>query len=144
MIGVDLDETTLQLARESGADIAVRRDTGDIKNVIRAATRGLGADAVIITAATPSNDPVELAGELCREKGRVVLVGDVGLNLPRPPYYVKELDFRLSRSLGPGRYDPDMKSAARTIPPDMSGGPKTATCRSSSDWLERIRSICRS
>ena len=116
MIGVDLDETTLQLARESGADIAVRRDTGDIKNVIRAATRGLGADAVIITAATPSNDPVELAGELCREKGRVVLVGDVGLNLPRPPYYVKELDFRLSRSLGPGRYDPEYEERGKDYP----------------------------
>jgi predicted dehydrogenase/threonine dehydrogenase-like Zn-dependent dehydrogenase len=116
VIGIDLDETTVQLARESGADIAVRRDTGDVKSVVRAATKGIGADAVVITAATPSNDPVALAGELCREKGRVVLVGDVGLNLPRGPYYMKELDFRLSRSLGPGRYDPEYEERGKDYP----------------------------
>lgn len=116
VIGIDLDETTVKLAKQSGADVAVRRDTGDVKNIVRAATKGLGADAVIITAATPSNDPVELAGELCREKGRVVLVGDVGINLPRAPYYMKELDFRLSRSLGPGRYDPEYEERGKDYP----------------------------
>ena len=116
VIGIDTEETTLQLARECGADLAVRRDTGDVKNVVRAATKGIGADAVIIMAATPSNDPVEFAGELCREKGRVVLVGDVGLNLPRAPYYMKELDFRLSRSLGPGRYDPEYEERGKDYP----------------------------
>ena len=116
VIGIDLHETTVQLARESGADIAVRRDTGDVKSVVRTATKGLGADAVLITAATPSDDPVELAGELCREKGRVVLVGDVGLTLPRAPYYMKELDFRLSRSLGPGRYDPEYEERGKDYP----------------------------
>jgi polar amino acid transport system substrate-binding protein len=116
VIGIDLDEKTLQLARESGAGIALRRDTGDVKSVVRTATKGLGADAVLITAATPSNDPVELAGELCREKGRVVLVGDVGLTLPRAPYYMKELDFRLSRSLGPGRYDPEYEERGKDYP----------------------------
>jgi predicted dehydrogenase/threonine dehydrogenase-like Zn-dependent dehydrogenase len=116
VIGIDLDETTVRLARESGADIAVRRDTGDVKNVVRTATKGIGADAVLITAATPSHDPVELSGELCREKGRVVLVGDVGLNLPRAPYYMKELDFRLSRSLGPGRYDPEYEERGKDYP----------------------------
>jgi predicted dehydrogenase/threonine dehydrogenase-like Zn-dependent dehydrogenase len=116
VIGIDLDEGAVKLARKCGADVAVRRDTGDVKNVVRAATKGIGADAVIITAATPSNDPVELAGELCREKGRVVLVGDVGLDLPRAPYYLKELDFRLSRSLGPGRYDPEYEERGKDYP----------------------------
>jgi polar amino acid transport system substrate-binding protein len=116
VIGIDLDETTVRLARESGADVALKRDSGDVTGVVRAATKGLGADAVIITAATPSNDPVELAGELCREKGRVVLVGDVGLKLPRGPYYMKELDFRLSRSLGPGRYDPTYEERGQDYP----------------------------
>lgn len=116
VIGIDLDETTVKLAKECGADVAIRRDAGDVKNVVRAATKGLGADAVIITAATPSDDPVTLAGELCREKGRVVLVGDVGLDLPRPPYYMKELDFRLSRSLGPGRYDPEYEERGKDYP----------------------------
>ncbi|MBF8295594.1 MAG: oxidoreductase domain protein [Bacteroidetes bacterium] len=116
VIGIDVDDATVKLARQSGADVAVRRDTGEAKNVIRAATKGSGADAVIITAATPSNDPVAYAGELCREKGRVVLVGDVGLELPRSPYYLKELDFRLSRSLGPGRYDPEYEERGKDYP----------------------------
>ncbi len=116
VIGIDLDDASVKLAKECGADVAVRRGTGDVKNVVRAATNGLGADAVIITAATPSDDPVALAGELCREKGRVVLVGDVGLDLPRPPYYMKELDFRLSRSLGPGRYDPEYEERGKDYP----------------------------
>ena len=116
VIGIDPDEKSVKVAKQSGADIAVRRDTGDVKNIVRAATKGLGADGVIITAGTRSDDPVELAGELCREKGRVVLVGDVGLTLPRPPYYMKELDFRLSRSLGPGRYDPEYEERGKDYP----------------------------
>ncbi|MGB2868442.1 MAG: bi-domain-containing oxidoreductase [Bacteroidota bacterium] len=104
VIGIDLDQHAVNLAEESGADVAIRRGK-DVKKIIDAFTQGHGVDAVIITAATKSDDPVRLAGELCREKGRVVLVGDVGLHLPRPPYYMKELDFRLSRSYGPGRYD---------------------------------------
>ena len=64
-----------------------------------------GCDAVIVTAATPSNDPIELAPRLCRDRGRVVIVGDVGLTLSRAPFYEKEIDLRLSRSYGPGRYD---------------------------------------
>src|SRR5207244_1132624 len=62
-------------------------------------------DAVVITAATSSDEPVGLAARLCRDRGRVVVVGDVGLRLERAPYYDKELDLRLSRSYGPGRYD---------------------------------------
>ncbi len=116
VVGIDLDDSAVRLAKESGADAAIRRDSGDVTSVVRAVTRGVGADAVIITAATPSNDPVELAGELCREKGRVVLVGDVGLRLPRAPYYMKELDFRLSRSLGPGRYDPEYEEHGKDYP----------------------------
>jgi len=71
---------------------------------------------LLSTAATPSNDPVELAGELLPREGRVVLVGDVGLKLPRGPYYMKELDFRLSRSLGPGRYDPTYEERGHDYP----------------------------
>ncbi len=63
-------------------------------------------DAVIITAATSSNEPVEMAGRLCRDRGRVVMVGVTGMNIPRDLYFKKELEFRLSRSYGPGRYDP--------------------------------------
>jgi predicted dehydrogenase len=63
-------------------------------------------DGVLVTAATSSSDPVQLAGEICRDRGRVVAVGAVGMEIPRRPYYDKELSFFLSRSYGPGRYDP--------------------------------------
>lgn len=79
-------------------------------------TLGNGADAVLITAATKSNEPVELAGAVAREKARVVIVGDVGLQIPRPPYYNKELDLRLSRSYGPGRYDPSYEEGGNDYP----------------------------
>ena len=116
VVGIDLDPAAVKLARECGADVALHRTSSDVKNVVRAVTKGNGADAVIITAATPSSDPVELAGELCRDKGRIVLVGDVGIRLPRAPYFMKELDFRLSRSYGPGRYDVEYEERGHDYP----------------------------
>src|SRR5207245_9959596 len=65
------------------------------------------SDAAILTASTSSNEPVRTAAQLCRNKACVVVVGDVGMDLPREPFYMKELDLRLSRSYGPGRYDPE-------------------------------------
>ena len=75
-----------------------------------------GVDGVLITAASPSNDPVQLAGEICRDRGRVVAVGAVGMEIPRRPYYDKELSFFLSRSYGPGRYDPLYEEAGVDYP----------------------------
>ncbi|MEK7670329.1 MAG: bi-domain-containing oxidoreductase, partial [Bacteroidota bacterium] len=115
VIGIDLDEKAVKLAKECGADVALGRK-GDVKKVVHSYTQGIGADAVVITAASKSSDPVHLAGELCREKGRVVLVGDVGIQLPRAPYYMKELDFKLSRSYGPGRYDPSYEEQGTDYP----------------------------
>jgi predicted dehydrogenase/threonine dehydrogenase-like Zn-dependent dehydrogenase len=102
VIGIDLDTALLDSARAIGAaDVCLARAAlGEV--VPRHAQ---SCDAVIVTAATPSNDPVELAPRLSRDRGRVVIVGDVGLRIPRPPYYAKEIDLRLSRSYGPGRYD---------------------------------------
>ncbi|MDE3057610.1 MAG: bi-domain-containing oxidoreductase [Bacteroidota bacterium] len=105
VIGIDVDKHAVALAKSLGADAAFSRASLSLVSDVQSFTHGYGADAVIITAATKSNDPVQIAGELCRDKGRVVLVGDVGITLPRAPYYMKELDFRLSRSYGPGRYD---------------------------------------
>ncbi|HEY6951905.1 MAG TPA: bi-domain-containing oxidoreductase, partial [Bacteroidota bacterium] len=116
VIGLDPDPKAVALARLSGADSAVGKGSADARKVVMSLTKGRGVDAVIITAATPSNDPVQSSGELCREKGRVVLVGDVGLQLPRAPYYTKELDFRFSRSYGPGRYDPYYEEQGRDYP----------------------------
>jgi len=105
VLGIDLDPAKVELARKLGADVAVTRDD-DVAARAAALTAGRGVDGVLITAATASHDPVQLAGELCRDRGRVVVVGAVGMNLPRRPYYDKELSFYLSRSYGPGRYDP--------------------------------------
>lgn len=105
VIGVDLDATRLTLARELGMDASARLDDGpDVDQVVRL-TGGIGADGVIITAATASDGVVSSAFRMCRRKGRVVLVGDVGLNLNRADMYQKELDFFISCSYGPGRYD---------------------------------------
>ncbi|NVB84272.1 MAG: Gfo/Idh/MocA family oxidoreductase [Kofleriaceae bacterium] len=102
VIGVDVDRWKVELARQHGVELALRRDDDVIARTHRLCD---GADAVIITAAARDNDPVVLAGELARDRARVVIVGAVPLEIPRSPYYEKELDVRLSRSYGPGRYD---------------------------------------
>jgi len=105
VVGSDLDRGRLDRALENGMTHAVLpgESFGDR---CHAFTDGFGADAVIITAATPSDAVVSQAFDACRRKGRVVLVGDVGLNLKRHELYEKELDFLISTSYGPGRYDP--------------------------------------
>lgn len=102
VVGIDLDETLLEQAREIGAADTCLGPAALGETIPRDAE---SCDAVIVTAATSSNDPIELAPRLCRDRGRVVIVGDVGLQVPRAPYYDKEIDLRLSRSYGPGRYD---------------------------------------
>ena len=105
VIGTDLDPTRVRLAMGLWMDMALAADgSGDIDQVSRL-TDGVGADAVIITASTPSDEVVSNAFRMCRKKGRVVLVGDVGLDLNRADFYQKELDFLVSTSYGPGRYD---------------------------------------
>ena len=79
-------------------------------------TGGYGADAAIVTAATASHEVVSQAMQACRKKGRVVLVGDVGLNLVRQDMYAKELDFLVSCSYGPGRYDPAFEEEGQDYP----------------------------
>ncbi|MDB4214592.1 bi-domain-containing oxidoreductase [Burkholderiaceae bacterium] len=105
VIGIDLDRDRLALAQQHGMHSAVHPDDGsDVQSVARL-SGGIGADGVIITAASPSDAIVSTAFQMCRKKARVVLVGDVGLNLQRADFYVKELDFLISTSYGPGRYD---------------------------------------
>jgi predicted dehydrogenase/threonine dehydrogenase-like Zn-dependent dehydrogenase len=105
VIGIDLDENSVKASLKSGADIAIIRNKQDVKTIVMENTAGYGADCVIITAGTGSSDPVELAGDIARDRGRIIVVGAVGMNLPRPNFYNKELEFKLSRSYGPGRYD---------------------------------------
>ena len=105
VIGTDIDPARIRLAQKLGMDMGIYPDeSGDIEQVVRL-TDGIGCDGVIITAATPSHKVVSTAFQMCRKKGRVVLVGDVGLNLNRSDFYQKELDFFISTSYGPGRYD---------------------------------------
>ena len=104
-IGLDLDKTRIDLAKDLGMNIGLdSNEENDFEQISRF-TNGYGADGVIITAASSSNEIISTAFNLCRKKGRVVLVGDVGLDLKRPDFYAKELDFFISTSYGPGRYD---------------------------------------
>lgn len=105
VIGTDLDPKRIAIAQSLGMDVGIHPQEGsNIQQVIRL-TDGYGADGVIITAATPADTVISTAFQMCRKKGRVVLVGDVGLNLNRADFYQKELDFFISTSYGPGRYD---------------------------------------
>lgn len=105
VIGTDLQRDRITLAKELGMDVGIHPDDGDSIEQVARLTDGYGADGVIITAATPSDAVMSTAFKMCRRKGRVVLVGDVGLNLNRADFYQKELDFFISTSYGPGRYD---------------------------------------
>src|SRR5918998_1314092 len=89
---------------------------GDVKQAVLGWTRGRGADAVLLTAATQSDEPVELAGEISRLRGRVVAVGLVGMNVPRAAYFQRELTLRVSMSYGPGRYDPEYEERGHDYP----------------------------
>lgn len=114
VIGADLDSSKMELARQLGAD-AVSFST-DLPEAASTFSDGHGMDAVIITASTRDDGPVEIAGTIARKKGRVVVVGAVGMNLPRDPYYKKELELRLSMSYGPGRYDSQYEEQGRDYP----------------------------
>ncbi len=115
VFGLDLDPKKIELARELGADGGALSDA-DAKRAVMEWSRGRGADAVLITAATSSNQPVELAGEISRMKGRVVAVGLVGLDVPRHLYYNRELALKISMSYGPGRYDPEYEERGHDYP----------------------------
>ena len=115
VFGVDLDATKVELARELGADGGAVSDES-VKKAVLDWSRGRGADAVLITAATASNQPVELAGEISRLKGRVVAVGMVGLDVPRNLYFKRELSLMVSMSYGPGRYDPEYEERGHDYP----------------------------
>jgi predicted dehydrogenase/threonine dehydrogenase-like Zn-dependent dehydrogenase len=114
VFGCDIDSSRIDLAKKMGADDACL--TEEIGERVLGFTRGMGADAVIITASAKGSELVTLAGELLRMKGRVVAVGLVGLDVPRDIYYKKELDLRLSMSYGPGRYDAEYEERGHDYP----------------------------
>jgi polar amino acid transport system substrate-binding protein len=115
VFGLDLDQTRVALALELGADKASVSNETSAKE-IETWTRGHGADAVLITAATDSNEPVELAARVSRLKGRVIIVGMTGMNIPRAPFFSRELKLVISMSYGPGRYDPEYEERGHDYP----------------------------
>jgi predicted dehydrogenase/threonine dehydrogenase-like Zn-dependent dehydrogenase len=104
VLGMDFVAARAELARRMGAD-AVCLSADELRDLCRQHSGGYGADAVVIAAETASSDPVNVAGDVARDRAIVVAVGTVGMNIDRSIYYAKELDFRISRSYGPGRYD---------------------------------------
>jgi predicted dehydrogenase len=115
-IGVDLNPEAVELVQRACALGFVRNQAG-LAEAVLSATDRLGLDAVLVCAASRSADPLRLAAELARDRGRIVVVGDVPVDLDRTLMYEKELELRLSRSYGPGRYDRDYEERGRDLPP---------------------------
>jgi predicted dehydrogenase/threonine dehydrogenase-like Zn-dependent dehydrogenase len=105
VIAVDIDEHRLGLAKELGAGLVINPTKEDQVKLISSYTGGFGADAVLFTAATSSSEPLSSSFKSCKRKGKVVLVGVSGMEIKRADIYAKELDFLISTSYGPGRYD---------------------------------------
>jgi predicted dehydrogenase/threonine dehydrogenase-like Zn-dependent dehydrogenase len=114
VIATDLDPSKLELAARLGAHHIVA--DGPLDAVVKDATGGHGADAVIVCAASKSSDPLRRAGALSRLKGRVIVVGDVGMDIERRAFFEKELEVVVSRSYGPGRYDPSYEARGIDYP----------------------------
>ena len=113
VLGIDPNPERVDLAKKMGAE-AVTRDQAE--SAAGAFSKGIGCDGILICADTTSNDPVELAGAIARDRARVIAVGAVGLEIPRKVYFEKELAFLNSRSYGPGRYDPTYEESGHDYP----------------------------
>ena len=113
VLGIDPKAERAELARQLGAEVAVSHEPTE---AVAGFTGGQGADAVIITASSKSSEPMNLAAEMSRHKGRIVVVGMVGMTIDREPFYRRELELKVSLSYGPGRHDPDYELAGHDYP----------------------------
>ena len=116
VLGIDLDEDKLALARTFGVETHNPTKAGDPNDAVMQFTDGRGADAVIVAASTTSSEPIAQAARMCRKRGRIILVGVTGLELNRADFYEKELSFQVSCSYGPGRYDPAYEQGGQDYP----------------------------
>lgn len=116
VLGLDFDKDKLDLARQFGAEVVDLAAGQDPVKAAEIYSRGRGVDAVIVTAATKSSEPMHQASLMCRKRGRIVLVGVTGLELSRDDFFKKELTFQVSASYGPGRYDPDYEEKGQDYP----------------------------
>lgn len=116
--GIDVGEFQVDHATRSGAK-GLKESGEDTTKAVIEWTRGRGADAVLVMAATSSSSVIARTPELCRDGAQVVVVGDVGLNLDRRPFYERELSLRFARSYGPGRYERSYEDWAVDYPPGL-------------------------
>jgi predicted dehydrogenase/threonine dehydrogenase-like Zn-dependent dehydrogenase len=116
VLGIDFNQERLDLAAQSGAQTVNLSAGTDPVAAGLAFSQGQGVDAVLITAATSSSEPVHQAAQMSRKRGRIVLVGVTGLELSRADFYEKELTFQVSCSYGPGRYDPNYEEKGQDYP----------------------------
>lgn len=116
VLGIDFDPGKLELARSFGAETVDLATGEDPLQVADRFSRGRGVDAVLVTAATRSSEPIHQAALMCRKRGRIVLVGVTGLELSRDDFFKKELTFQVSASYGPGRYDPEYEEKGHDYP----------------------------
>ncbi len=115
VLGLDFDKDKLSLAKKFGAEV-VDLNNEDPLTAAEIFSRGRGVDAVIVAAATKSNEPIHQAAQMCRKRARIVLVGVTGLNFSREDFFKKELTFQVSSSYGPGRYDPNYEEKGQDYP----------------------------
>ncbi len=116
VFGIDFDARKCDLARQAGADALDLSGGQDPVAAALALTGGRGVDGVVITASTKSDEPIHQAAGMCRKRGRIVLVGVVGMHLNRSDFYEKELSFQVSCAYGPGRYDPEYEDKGNDYP----------------------------
>jgi len=116
VLGIDFDPKKLEIARRFGAETVDLSAGQDPVAAAEQFSRGRGVDAVIVTAATKSNEPMHQAALMCRKRGRIVLVGVTGLELSRDDFFKKEITFQVSCSYGPGRYDPNYEEKGQDYP----------------------------
>ena len=128
VIGIDFDPAKCELAKTFGAEVVNLAKREDPIQIAKSYTRGRGVDAVLITASS-SNDVVSQAATICRKRGKIVLIGVVGMELNRADFYEKEISFQVSCSYGPGRYDQEYEDHGSTILMLLLDGPSNEILR---------------
>lgn len=116
VVGIDIDNAKLEIAAKKGIATVNPRDAIDPVKFVEDFTSGVGADGVIITASAKTNDIISQAARMSRKRGKIILVGVIGLDLSRAEFYEKELTFQVSCSYGPGRYDDNYEQKGQDYP----------------------------
>lgn len=116
VMGFDINKEQINFAKENGMDAGFTIGSGNLANAVNAFTKNNGLDAVLIYASAKTDDPLKLAVEISRDKGRIVQIGNIETNIPWRDFYMKELSYTSSRSYGPGRYDKNYEEGGQDYP----------------------------